>query len=61
MLKSVLPLAKKLSNSSQQLLLVLDNKSTLKLEDLKSLIEECNSKDYADVELAVYKSLMKLI
>ncbi|MEO8238427.1 MAG: beta-N-acetylhexosaminidase [Flavobacterium sp.] len=57
----ILPLAKKLNDASQELLLVLDNKSTLKAEDLKSLIEKCNTKDHADVELAVYASLKKLI
>ncbi|MDQ6471857.1 family 20 glycosylhydrolase [Flavobacterium sp. LHD-80] len=56
-----LPLAKKLSDASEQVLLVLDNKSTLKSEDLKKLIEDCNTKDYADVELAVYAGLKKLI
>ncbi|KAF2328563.1 beta-N-acetylhexosaminidase [Flavobacterium daemonense] len=56
-----LPLAKKLSDASEQVLLVLDNKSTLKSEELKKLIEDCNTKDYADVELAVYAGLKKLI
>lgn len=61
LLQPILPLAKKLSDVSQELLLVLDNKSTLKTTDLKSLIEQCNTKDHADVELAVYESLKKLI
>ena len=61
LVQPILPLAKKLSNVSQELLLVLDNKSTLKTADLKSLIEQCNTKDHADVELAVYASLKKLI
>ncbi|TDO95658.1 beta-N-acetylhexosaminidase [Flavobacterium sp. 245] len=56
-----LPLAKKLSDASEQVLLVLDNKSTLKSEDLKKLIEDCSTKEYADVELAVYAGLKKLI
>ena len=33
----------------------------LKKEDLKALIEQCNTKDHADVELSVYESLKKLI
>ena len=58
---SILPLSKKLSDASQQLLLLLDNKSGLKPADLKNLIEQCNTKDHADVELAVYTSFKKLI
>ncbi|MBZ4042170.1 beta-N-acetylhexosaminidase [Flavobacterium hibisci] len=61
LVQPILPLAKKLSDASQELLLFLDNKSTLKSQDLKSLIEQCNTKDHADVELAVYASLKKLI
>ncbi|MCD0465850.1 beta-N-acetylhexosaminidase [Flavobacterium sp. ENC] len=61
LVQPILPLAKKLNDVSEQLLLVLDNKSTLKADDLKKLVEECDSKDHADVELAVYKSLKKLI
>lgn len=61
LVQPILPLTKKLSDVSQELLLVLDNKSTLKTTDLKSLIEQCNTKDHADVELAVYASLKKLI
>jgi hexosaminidase len=61
LVQPILPLAKKLNDVSEQLLLVLDNKATLKAEDLKKLVEECDSKDYADVELAVYKSLKKVL
>jgi hexosaminidase len=61
LVQPVLPLAKKLSSASEQMLLVLDNKSTLRADDLKNLIEECNTKEHADVELAVYKSLKKLL
>lgn len=61
LVQPILPLSKKLADASQELLLVLDNKSTAKKDDLKNLIEECNSKDYADVELSVYESLKKLI
>jgi hexosaminidase len=61
LVQPILPLSKKLNDVSEQLLLVLDNKSTLKTDDLKTLIEQCNTKDHADVELAVYKSLLKLI
>jgi hexosaminidase len=61
LVQPVLPLAQKLNDASKELLLVLDNKSTLKTEDLKSLIEQCASKDHADVELGVYASLKKLL
>ena len=61
LIQHFLPLSKKLNDASQELLLVLDNKSTLKGDDLKNLIEQCNSKDHADVELSVYESLKKLI
>lgn len=61
LVQPILPLAKKLNDVSEQLLLVLDNKATLKADDLKKMVEECDSKDHADVELAVYKSLKKLI
>ncbi|GAA6771672.1 hypothetical protein AAGS39_24210 [Flavobacterium sp. CGRL2] len=61
LIQPLLPLSKKLNDASQELLLVLDNKSTLKTADLKGLIEQCNTKDHADVELSVYESLKKLI
>ncbi|MFH6999676.1 beta-N-acetylhexosaminidase [Flavobacterium sp. FlaQc-57] len=61
LVQPVLPLSKKLNDVSQEMLLVLDNKSTLKTDDLKNLVEQCNSKDHADVELSVYESLKKLL
>lgn len=61
LVQPLLPLSKKLNDASQELLLVLDNKSVLKADDLKNLIEQCNTKDHADVELSVYASLKKLI
>nr|WP_294923888.1 family 20 glycosylhydrolase [uncultured Flavobacterium sp.] len=61
LVQPILPLSKKLSDASKELLLVLDNKSTLKSADLKALIEQCNTKDHADVEVAVYTSFKKLI
>jgi hexosaminidase len=61
LVQPILPLSKKLNDASQELLLVLENKSTLKADDLKNLIDQCNSKDHADVELSVYTSLKKLI
>jgi len=61
LVQPILPLSKKLTDASQELLLVLENRSTLRKDDLKSLIEQCNTKDHADVELSVYASLKKLI
>lgn len=61
LVQPLLPLAQKLNDASAEILLLLDNKSTLKKEDLKKLIEQCNTKEHADVELAVYESLLKLI
>lgn len=61
LVQPILPLSKKLNAVSQEMLLVLDNKSKLKADDLKALVEECNTKDHADVELSVYNSLKKLI
>jgi hexosaminidase len=57
----ILPLAKSLSDLSEQLVLVLNNKGAVKPEVLSALLEECNSKKHADVELAVYNSLKKLL
>jgi hexosaminidase len=61
LIQPLLPLSKNLNDASQELLLLLDNKSTLKADALKNLIEQCNTKDHADVELSVYASLKKLI
>ncbi|OXA85531.1 beta-N-acetylhexosaminidase [Flavobacterium hercynium] len=61
LVQSLLPLAKKLSNASEQILNVLDNKSNIKTSELKELVEQCNTKVHADVELSVYESLKKLI
>ncbi|PKB18937.1 beta-N-acetylhexosaminidase [Flavobacterium sp. 5] len=61
LVQPLLPLSKRLNDVSQELLLVLDNKSTLKSDDLKKLIEDCNTKEYADVELAVYAGLKRLL
>jgi hexosaminidase len=61
LVQPVLPLAKSLSDLSEQLVLVLNNKEAVKPEVLAGLLEECNSKKHADVELAVYNSLKKLL
>ena len=61
LVQPILPLSKSLSDLSQQLLLVIENKQTPNAVLLNDLIKQCNSKDHADVELAVYTSLKKLI
>ena len=57
----LLPLSKSLSDLSQQLLLVLDKKQTINSTILNDLLEKCNTRSPADVELAVYGSLKKLM
>lgn len=57
----ILPLSKSLSDLSQQLLLVIDKKTSVNSAVLNDLLEQCNSKKHADVELAVYNSLKKLL
>lgn len=61
LIQPILPLSRSLSNLSQQLLAVLDKKQVADPVLLKELLEQCNSKEHADVELAVYDSLKKLI
>ena len=61
LVQPILPLAKSLSDLSEQLVLVLNNNGAVKPEVLTALLEECNSKKHADVELAVYNSLKKLL
>jgi len=61
LVQPLLPLSKSLSELSQQLLLVIEKKQVVNTVVLKDLLEQCNSKKNADVELAVYISLKKLI
>jgi hexosaminidase len=61
LVQPLLPLSKSLNDLSQQLLLVIENKQTVNPTILNDLLEQCNSKKNADVELAVYNSLKKLI
>ena len=46
---------------SEQLLLKIDKKQNVDPSILNDLLEKCNSKEHADVELAVYNSLKKLV
>lgn len=61
LIQPILPLSKSLNDLSEQLLLVIEKKQTVNLKNLNDLLEQCNSKKHADVELVVYKSLKKLI
>ncbi len=61
LIQPLLPLSKSLSDLSQQLLLIIDKKQDVNPAVLNDLLEQCNSKKHADVELAVYNSLKKLI
>ncbi|NDP25923.1 MAG: family 20 glycosylhydrolase [Flavobacterium sp.] len=61
LIQPILPLSKSLSDLSQQLLLKIEKKQTVDPNKLNDLLEQCNAKNHADVELAVYNSLKKLI
>ena len=61
LIQPILPLSKNISEASQQLLLKIEKKQAVNTAVLCDLIEQCNSKKYADVELAVYSSLKKLL
>lgn len=60
LVQSLLPLAKSLNDISEQLLLKINKKQNIEPSVLNELLEKCNSKEHADVELAVYNSLKKL-
>jgi hexosaminidase len=57
----LLPISKNLSDISEQLLLKIEKNQNVDADVLNNLLEKCNSKEHADVELAVYKSLKKLV
>jgi len=61
LVQPLLPLSKSLSAIAEQLLLKINNKQGLDDSALYGLLEKCDSKEYADVELAVYNSLKKLV
>lgn len=61
LIQPLLPLSKSLSDLSQQLLLIMDKKQSVDSKVLNDLLEQCNSKKHADIELAIYNSLKKLI
>ena len=61
LIQPLLPLSKRLSDISQQLLLVMEKKQKVNQVLLQDLLEKCNVRNSADVELAVYGSLKKLV
>lgn len=61
LVQPLLPLSKSLKDLSEQLLLKIDKKQVIEASVLNALLEKCNSKEHADVELAVYNSLKKLV
>ncbi|PKB17614.1 beta-N-acetylhexosaminidase [Flavobacterium sp. 5] len=61
LIQPLLPLSKSLKDISEQLLLKIDKKQNIDISVLNELLEKCNSKEHADVELAVYNSLKKLV
>lgn len=61
LVQPLLPLSKSLKEISEQLLLKIDKKQNVDAATLNKLLEQCNSKDHADVELAVYNSLKILV
>lgn len=60
LIQPILPLSKSLSDLSEQLVLKI-GKQPVDLDKCNRLLEQCNSKEYADVELAVYGPLKKLL
>jgi hexosaminidase len=60
LVQPLLPLSQSLSDISVQILLGLE-KRKMDTSVLSNLLEECNAKNYADVELAVYSSLKKMV
>ena len=61
LVQPLLPLSKSLSDVSEQLLLLVDKKQKVNQVLLEDLLEKCNTRSPADVELAVYGSLKKLL
>jgi hexosaminidase len=60
LVQPLLPLSKSLSDLSEQLLLKIEKKQAVNPTIMNDLVEKCNSKNHADVELSVYNSLKKL-
>jgi len=61
LVQPLLPLSKALQDISEQLLYKLQKNSSYNVGTAKELLEKCNSKAHADVELAVYLGLKKMV
>lgn len=61
LVQPLLPLSKSLSDIAKLLLLKIEKKENVDVATLNNLLEKCNSKEHADVELAIYDSLKKLV
>ncbi len=61
LVQPLLPLSKALQDLSEQLLYKLQKNSSYNAGTAKELLEKCNSKAHADVELAVYLGLKKMV
>ena len=61
LVQPLLPLSKSLSDIAKLLLLKIEKKENVDVATLNKLLEKSNSKEHADVELAVYNSLKKLV
>ncbi|RKS92623.1 hexosaminidase [Flavobacterium limicola] len=61
LVQPLLPLSQSLSDVSEHLLLLIDKKQKVNQTLLEDLLEKCNTRSPADVELAVYGSLKKLL
>ena len=61
LVQPLLPLSKALQDISEQLLYKFQKNSSYNAVTAKDLLEKCNSKAHADVELAVYLGLKKMV
>ncbi|MGL2986918.1 beta-N-acetylhexosaminidase [Flavobacterium sp. RSSA_27] len=61
LVQPLLPLSKALQDMSEQLLYKFQKNSSYNAVTAKELLEKCNSKAHADVELAVYLGLKKMV
>lgn len=61
LVSTFLPLSQSLKDLSVQLLLKLKGQQSVDSKNLNELLIKCNSKEHADVELAVYASLKRLV
>lgn len=61
LVQPILPLSQCLASLSKEFLLVLEENKPFNKKVMNDLYNQCNSKDHADVELAVCNGLKKLI